>query len=110
LGYVPWLKPAKPEAGGSYGSAQGKKKRVHKLILRVYKSLNCLVGPSTDKMKTVLFREGDAPMDSPPVLYSGDQEVSFPGPWGREGDILISQDTPTPLNILAIMPEMVTHD
>ena len=110
LGYVPWLKPAKPEGGGSYGPAQGKKKRIHKLILRVYKSLNCLVGPDADNMQTVLFREGDDTMDSPPALFSGDKEVSFPGPWGREGDILISQDTPTPLNILAIMPEMVTHD
>jgi hypothetical protein len=110
LGYTPKLKPARPEAGGSYGSAQGKKKRINRLILRVYKSLNCLIGPDEDNLKPIIFREGDDVMGSPPELFSGDKEVTFLGPWQREGDILISQETPTPLNILAIMPEIVTND
>ena len=110
LGYEPELKLMRIEGGSSYGTAQGKIKRIHKLLLRVYKSLNCKVGPDSDHLTTVQFREGDAPMDAPPVLYSGDKEVQFDGPWERAGDIYITTDTPTPLNILAVMPELVTND
>jgi len=109
LPYSPELKLMRIEAGGDYGTAQGKKKRIRKVIIRVYKSLNCKVGPDEDHLTTVLFREGDAPMDSPPELFSGDKVVSFDGPWERAGDIYITSDTPTPLNILAVMPEVETH-
>jgi hypothetical protein len=110
LGYSPELKTMRIEAGGSAGTAQGKKKRIHKLLIRVYKSLNCKVGPDSDHLRTVQFREGDDTMDAPPELFSGDKEVPFDGIWERAGDIYVTSNTPTPLNILAIMPELRTND
>ena len=109
LGYSPELKLMRIEAGGSYGTAQGKKKRVHRLLMRMYKSLNCKVGPDADHLTTVRFRKGSDAMDAPPALFSGDKEIPFDGPWERAGDIYVTSDTPTPLNILAIMPELTTN-
>ena len=110
LGYSPELKLMRIEAGGSYGTAQGKKKRVHRLLMRVYKTLNCKVGPDADHLTTVQFRGGSDAMDAPPALFSGDKEIPFDGSWDRAGDIYVTSETPTPLNILAIMPELTTND
>jgi len=110
LGYTGKLRPARPEGGGSYGSAQGKKKRIHKLVLRVYKSLCGKFGPDEDNLQALI--PDSTEYDTAPPLVSGDvgANETFPGGWDREGKILIVQDQPLPLNILAIMPEMTTND
>jgi len=108
LGYSSQLKPQRPEGGGSYGSAQGKTKRVHKLVIRVYKSSCGKIGSSEDNLQSIIPETPT--MDIPSALYTGDIEILFPGEWGKDADILIVQDKPLPLNILAIMPEMITND
>lgn len=110
LSYRPWLKPARPEGGGAHGTAQGKTKRIHKLIIRVYQSSCGQMGPDEDHLQSII-PESET-MDTPPPLYSGDigGDEIFPGEWGRDGDILLTQDKPLPFNVLAIMAEMVTND
>jgi len=110
LGYNSDLKPMRIEAGAAYGTAQGKMKRVNKVGLRVYKSLGCKVGSCADDLTQVQFRDKDDPMGSPPELFTGDvKETWLPSGWGRDGDIFIRQDQPLPLNVVAIMPELVTN-
>ena len=55
------------------------------------------------------LHDADDLMDHPPELYTGDQSISFPGDYDENPDILIVQDQPLPLNILAIIPEMGVH-
>ena len=110
LGYNSDLKPMRIEAGAAYGTAQGKMKRVNKVGLRVYKSLGCKVGSSEEDLTPVQFRDEDDKTGSPPELFTGDvKETWLPSGWGRDGDIFIRQDQPLPLNVVAIMPELVTN-
>jgi len=110
LGYSAQLKPQRIEAGASYGTSQGKKKRIHKLIFRVYKSLCGKIGPDEDNLQAII-PESET-MDTYTPLYSGDigEDEVFPGEFSRSDDILIVQDKPLPFNILAIMPELITND
>lgn len=111
LGYNSDLQPMRIEAGAAYGTAQGKMKRVNKVGLRVYKSLGCRVGSSeSDLTPNLAFRKKSAVMGAPPPLLTGDVEDTFlPSGWGRDGDVFIRQDQPLPLNVVAIMPELVTN-
>lgn len=107
LPYVSKLKPQRLEVGGLFNTTQGKMKRIYALVIRFYKTLGCMVGPDEDNLQTILFRQGSDPMDSPPALFTGDKRISgYPGGWEKEGNILIVQDQPLPMNIVAIMPEM----
>jgi hypothetical protein len=84
----------------------GKIKKVVSVVVRFYKSLSCKVGPDVLNLESVFFR-GVAPvMGSPPEPYTGDKEVMFRGEYQTEGDILIVNDQPLPMTILALVPEV----
>lgn len=86
---------------------QGKKVRIAKLLIRFYETLGCKAGPDEDNLETLIFRKGSDPMDSPPPLFTG--EIETPGWKGGsedEGNVLIVQDQPLPMTILALIAEM----
>lgn len=104
---LPYISKLKPQRiTGSPTS----KKRIHEILLRFNKSLGCKVGPDEDHLDTIYFRGMTDPMDSPPPLYTGDHSIPFSGPYSRDGDILIVQDQPLPLTILAIMPQLGIYE
>ncbi len=88
----------------------GKKKRIHTLSLRFYKTIGCKAGPDDDNLISIVFREGGDPMDQPPALYTGDKEITFPTGYGTDGDILVIQDQPLPMHVLMLMAEMDVNE
>jgi hypothetical protein len=110
LGYTSTLLPVKFEVGAAEGSTQGKKKRVSKVTLRLHRSLGCKVGRDAGHLDELPFRDYGGFMDSPPPLFTGDKEVTFRGNYDTAGDVLIVQDQPLPLAVLAAMPVLVTSE
>lgn len=105
-----YLKTVRYEAGGNEGTAQGKKKRVHRLGIRFLNtSAGTKYGMPGGNYEDVYFREGSHPMNASPPLFTGDKVVVFPGDYDRDGQIEIFGDSPGPCTILAIMPEQVVH-
>lgn len=110
LEYVSKLKPMKLETGVQSGTAQYKIKKIFKTILRIYKSLGFKVGPDEDNLDEVTFRIGNDEMDKAIPLYTGDKEIEFEGQYDQKGDLIIVQDYPLPLNILALILEVTTYE
>lgn len=121
LGYTSALLPVKFEAGsapgsGNGGTAQGKKKRVSKVTLRLHRTLGCKIGrPSSSQdgaahLDELPFRDYGGLMDAPPPLFTGDKEVTFRGNYDTSGDVLVVQDQPLPLAVLAAMPVLATAE
>jgi hypothetical protein len=108
LPYVATLKTNRIEAGGTIGTAQGRIKRISKVIIRLLDTLGIKVGPSVDKLETINFRKGSDPMDAPPPIFTGDKEVNWRGGYETDGSIMIISDQPLPATVVAIMPEMET--
>ncbi len=104
LGYQSRLETNDLEAGAG-GTSQGKTKRVIKATIRLFQSLGCYVGVE-GKQDEVVFRTADMAIDEAPLLFTGDKEISFPSGWGKQKKILITQDQPLPLHVLAVIPEM----
>lgn len=98
LGYQSKLKPMRL-------TPPGVKKAAFKAVIRVYDSLGCKIGRSEDTLKVITFRAGDDPMDSAPPLFTGDKTKILTHAWDTDGDILIVQDQPLPLNIAALIVE-----
>ena len=101
------------EAGSADGTAQGKTKRIHRVIFRVYQTLGGKAGPdgvALDPIKDLMFRDPAIPMDDPPTLIDGDASVDWPGGYEGPGSISYVQDLPFPAHILAIMPQLITQD
>jgi hypothetical protein len=113
LPYNSDLIPMKIEAGGENGPALGKLKRVHELLIRLYKTLGLKVGPDADNLKSIPFRTTNMPMDNAPTLFATefaeDKTVAFNDTW-QDGLMFIRQDQPLPATIVCVAPRMVTND
>lgn len=109
-GYNSDGKSLRLEAGAQDGTAQGKTKRIHRVVIRLNESLGLKVGPSFDNLDTVYFRTSADEMDTAPALFTGDKEVLWDGDYETEGQLCWRQDQPLPLHILALMPQVVTQD
>ena len=98
------------EAGADQGSAQGRRKRIHRLVLRLWRSQGLKAGTREGRLDTIPFRSSADAMDTPPPLYTGDMRIALPGGWNREGRVVLEHDTPLPLTVLAAMAQLATHE
>lgn len=98
------------EAGAGDGTAQGKTKRINKVVVRFYNTLGGFAGPDADNLDEVQFREGSDPMDEAPPLFSGDKLIEWPDGYNFDGYVMVKQTQPLPMTVVAIMPLVHTFD
>lgn len=110
LGYVSRLTTMDLEAGAADGVAQGKKRRLHRVIVRLINSLGMRVGASATGTEDVVFRDPQTAMDQSPPLFSGDKSVAFPKGWDTQAVITVLQEQPMPCTVVALIPHMTTMD
>ena len=110
LGYVSEIETMRLEAGSANGTSQSKIKRINKVAIRFFETLGAKVGPNANKLDIIHFRSTSDPMDSAPPRFTGDKERPWDSGYETEGRILIRQEQPLPMTILAIMPRVRTND
>ena len=104
LGFNADIETMRLEGGSRAGTAQGRKKRNNKAIVRFYRTVQCRIGTSEDGLKIVTFRKTSDLMDNPVPLFSEDKEISLDSDWERAGRVFIRQDLPLPMTVQAVMP------
>lgn len=105
LSYQSYLLPMPLEGGSENGTSVGKRKRVNELALRVWRTSGLRCGYDLKHLQTVKFRDVETPMGEPQPLFTGIiPNVKFNGGWNWESDVVIEQQEPLPMNILAIAP------
>jgi hypothetical protein len=105
------------EGGSANGTAQGKTKRISKLIVRYLNTLGVLYGSKkengTEELDEDSFDYG-LQMGVPTPLFSGDRVYPFPDGYNRNGQIILtnegSEASGFPVTILSIMPTVNTQD
>lgn len=103
LPYTSILQPMGLVGMSEDGVLEAAKKRVSSVILRVYKSLGFKIGREGHIERQVFRRTSDK-MDNPPILFSGEKKVQFPGHWDELSHIRVEQDQPLPLTVLGVFP------
>lgn len=88
------------------GTVQGRLKKVSNVVLRLQDARGGKVGTSFSGVLD------DIPEDAPPVygepipLFSGEKSVIVPGDYDTRGRVVIRQDDPLPLTVLAVIREV----
>lgn len=117
LGFDAYVDIPRIEAGAADGTAQGKTKRVHSIAVHVWRSFGGLVGVyNHERDKYVLEPlkyETRSDLSEAATLFTGSLPPVVPAP-GYDLDGLVRfmrpKETPLPLNIAAIMPQLHTQD
>jgi hypothetical protein len=92
------------------GTSQGRKVRIHEVVIRFYKSLAGKF--STDGGKRwdeIFFRDRDDPMDTSPSIFTGDRRVTTGATYETQQAISIRQERPFPCCVLALILWMDFH-
>jgi hypothetical protein len=100
------------EAGGADGKAQGKLKRIHRVVFRFFQSLGLKISSAAPGVTTIdePFRTTSDKMDNPISLFTGDKIWNYEGTYDRQGQIYWLQNDPLPSNILMLSAQLETQD
>lgn len=98
------------EGGSAEGTSQGKIKRCNKVVIRYYNTLGGKVGPSTNKLRELNWRQGSDPLGQAPSIFTGDVLVEWDGDYETDNRIVIYNDSPYPQTVVAIYPQFITQD
>jgi hypothetical protein len=104
------IKTSPIEQGGQAGVPMGRHKKIDELIIRFWNTGSGKFGRDITEMDEIPVRSVDQPMNEPPNYFTGDQVVPFPPAYDRQLQVIIQQDKPYPMNVLAIIPRGVTYD
>jgi hypothetical protein len=110
LGYESILQTMRLEAGARDGTAQGKTKRINKVVIRFQNTLGAKAGADMNMLDTLEFRSGSDPMNQPPPLFTGDKLIEWPNGYDFDAYMIVKQDQPLPMTVIAIMPQVTTQD
>lgn len=109
--YTSRLATQRIESGATDGTAQGKTKRFHQIVMRLYASLGGKVGPDPSLTDYILYRALSDYMDEvPPVLTGDTDKFPYPGGYETDGRIWVLADQPLPLTVVALYPRMQTEN
>ncbi|HEV2133800.1 MAG TPA: hypothetical protein VGR47_06010 [Terracidiphilus sp.] len=87
------------------GYGQGRMKNVNKAWVKVYQSSGIMVGPSAQNLTEIAQRTTE-PWGSPPSLASNELLVLTTPQWQENGQTLIRQQNPLPVDVVGITLEV----
>ncbi len=110
LPYTATLASMDIDAGSQTGTAQGKMKRVYRMVTRLLRTLGGKHGTSATKLDTLQFRDASVPMGQAPPLFTGDKSGPPPGGSDRQARSWFVHDEPLPATVIAFMQQIQTED
>ena len=110
LGYTSTLRTVRLESGSASGTAQGKIKKIHSVIVRFFRTVGASVGTSTENVDTIPFRDSSDPTDTAVPLFTGDKTIEAQPSWDTEGAIVVQQTQALPMTIVGIYPRVLVQD
>jgi len=86
------------------GTSMGKKQKIEKITLRLYKSLGGKAGVTEEKATPIITKRfGDYEMGEAPEPFTGEYDITVSGNIDTEGKLVITHEEPTPFTLLALV-------
>lgn len=104
------IRTMRTEAGSQLGTAQGKVKRITRLLLRLLRSLGGKFGPDMRTLDELNNRDAGDAMDAAPAMLNGDRALPFPGGHETDGYVVVYNDKPFPMTIVSLVPDLVLNE
>lgn len=95
-----------PEVSVNGQSAQGRKQTIKRMVLRLLETVGIRIGTSGGDLAELIDRPGNAPMDAPIPLFTGDVGTEVEAEFDRLGTPRWVSDAPLPAIVSAAMLNM----
>lgn len=103
LPYTSALVPTVPEIPAN-GTSIGKKRRIDKVLVRMYESFGGKIGVDGEHLETLVYpRFGAYRLGTAPEPFTGDDDVTMAASVDPEGKFLLVHDEPVPFTLLALV-------
>jgi len=103
LGYKAAFSPNERQIPAN-GTSIGKKRRIEKIILKMYKSLGGRAGTTEGKSTELITqRFGSYKLGTAPEPFTGEIDITVSGNIDTEGKLEVTQDEPAPFTMLALV-------
>lgn len=76
-------------------------KKPSRTVISLHETIGGKIGPDTSNLDNIIYRKAGASGDEFPY-FTGDLEISLAGGYSRAGDIVVRQDQPLPMTVLAL--------
>ena len=103
LPFVADIESMPVEIMGQDGASVGRKKQINAVNILFHETVNAKMGLSFDRLETAKWRR-DEKIGQAPQPFSGIKSIPLPSLAKNVVTVCIRSDTPTPMTILAIMP------
>lgn len=111
LGFVGRWKNMPIEAGAATGSAQAQTKKIYRADYIFFRSLGMKAGGDEDHLDKIIFRDPDTFLGQVEPYFTGNfAGTALDTTWDTEGHIVIQQDEPLPMCVLAVIPHVKTNE
>ena len=78
--------------------------------MRFFRTVNALVGGDVGTLDRIPFRSGADAMDTAIPLFDGDKEIEFPTGFDQDAFVVVRQDLPLPMTVIACFARVQTFD
>ncbi len=103
LPYTGYVQTMRLDATLASGTVQGKVKKIDDLVIRVNNSATFKCGPDATNLVECFDRERTIIFGGGYTLFTGDIPVGFDDGFNRDARVMIVQDKPMPLTVVALM-------
>ncbi len=110
LPYASVYRSLRLNAGAQRGTALGQTKRVHRVILDLYRSGAPRIGPSSAAARRLKWRDVADLMDRAPPLITGERAIKFDQGFVTDPRVTWVQDLPLPTMVRALVPHLQTYE
>jgi len=110
LNYNSDLEIPRLEAGAADGTSFGKTRRIHRIGIQLYRSLNLLFGTTFDTLTRHSFRKPSTPMNEATPLFTGIESLELDADYDFDNSLCFRQDQPLPMLVQGIYPQLHTQD
>ena len=110
LPFTSSIKTLRVDEGSRLGSAQGKLKRISEITVLLDRSVGLKVGTTDSDLQEVSFIDIGSTLSTPIPLFTGQKTIEFQGGYDIDAQILIKQDQPLPMSLLAIFQTLTVND
>ncbi len=97
-GYNSTVQPMKLDFEGTGLSVT---KKINRLVISLHETIGGMIGPDTSNLDNIIYRDAGASGEEFPY-FTGDREISLTGGYSRQGEIVVRQDQPLPMTVLAL--------